>query len=246
MPHNAKVYISLVSAAGLAAMSYAFLHSQRPHDLVRLGIYVLLSLLAAALKLRLPGLTGTMSIGFVLVLLGISELTLPEAMIMACVGVIVQCLWRAKQRPQAVQVVFSMAAVAISVVLAYQCTQLIRSRWHTESVSVLMPVATCLYFVTNSLLVAGVLARIQGASLRTVWERCYLLSFPYYLLGGAVAGLVAASSRELGWELPLLILPVMGLAFMFCRILFVRLAQEPAAATVTESCSLYEVAARRA
>jgi len=31
-----------------------------------------------ALKLRLPGLTGTMSIGFVFDLLGIAELTVPE------------------------------------------------------------------------------------------------------------------------------------------------------------------------
>ena len=232
MPQTAKHYVCLVSGLGILALASAFWGSTWPHDPLRFGTYFLLSLLAATLKLRLPGLTGTMSIGFVLVLLSISELALPETMIMACAGVIVQCLWRAKQRPQAVQVIFSVAAVAISVVPAYQCTHLLRSRWHTASISVPMAVATCLYFAINSLLVAGVLARVQGASLRAVWERCYLLAFPYYLLGGAVAGLVAASSRTMGWELPLLILPVMGLVFVFCRMLFVRLAMEPVTAAV--------------
>lgn len=231
MPKRATTYISLVSAVGAIAIAASLLDPPWPKDPVRFGAYLVLSLVAAAFKLRLPGLTGTMSTGFVLVLLGISELTLPETMLMACAGVVVQCLWRAKQRPLGVQVIFSVSAVAISVALAYHCTHLIKSRWHTDSICVLMALTTCIYFAANSLLVSGVLARIQDELLRTVWERCYLLAFPYYLLGGAVAGLVAASSRELGWELPLLILPVMGLAFMFCRIYFVRLGMEPATGT---------------
>ena len=117
MPNNAKFYISVVSAAGLAAMAYAFLNPRWPHDLVRFCAYFLLASIAATLKLRLPGLTGTMSIGFVFVLLGISELTLPETMLIACAGVAVQCLWRAKSRPAPVQVLFSVSGVAIALVL---------------------------------------------------------------------------------------------------------------------------------
>ena len=165
-----------------------------------------------------------MSIGFVLVLLGISELSLPEAMLMACAGVLVQCLWRAKQRPTAVQVTFSVAAVALSVVITYAATQLLRSRWQTESAAVLMALATCCYFASNSALVAGVLSMVQRKSFRTVWEQCYLMSFPYYLLGGAVAAIVAASSRQIGWQLSLIALPIVGLAFVFYHIYFDHLA----------------------
>lgn len=244
MPPRAKTYVYLVSVAGALAAAAALWEPLRSQDPVRFAAYFLLSLAAAALKLRLPGLTGTMSIGFVLVLLGIAELTLPETMLMACAGVVVQCFWRAKRRPLAVQVVFNLAAVAISVALAYQGTHLLKSRWHADSVSLLMAVGTCVYFTANSLLVSGVLARIEGAPLRTVWERCHLLSFPYYLLGGSVAGLAAAAGRELGWELSLLILPVMALAFVFCRIVFVRLALEPVAAAAVEA-SFHEAPAGR-
>jgi len=223
MPDHAKVYISLVSAAGIAAMAYAFLDPLWSHDIFRLCTYVLLSLVASCLKLRLPGLTGTLSIGFVLVLVAISEFTLPEAMLMACAGVLVQCLWGAKTRPKAVQVLFSMAAVAVSVVLAYWCTGIIRFRLRADSVSIILAVATTVYFVANSLLVSGVLSLVKREPLGVVWQQCYLYAFPYYLLGGAVAGLMAASTREFGWELPLLIFPVMGLVYLFYRFYLARM-----------------------
>jgi len=229
MPDNAKVYISLVSAAGMAAIAFAFLDPPWPTDLFRLCAYFLLSLVAAALKLRLPGLPGTMSIGFVFVLLGISELTLPETMLLACAGVVTQCLWRAKPRPAAVQVLFSVSAVAISLLLAYGGSRFVRTQFNMASVSIVLAVATCLYFLANSLLVSGVLSLVRREPLRTVWQQCYLFAFPYYLLGGAVAGLMAASGHEYGWRPPLLILPVMGLAFLFYRLYLARLAMLPAA-----------------
>lgn len=223
MPKKARTYILFVSALGLIALGSVFWAAALPRDVLRFGMYFLLAQIAAALKLRLPGLTGTMSIGFVFVLLGISELTLLETMLMACCGVLVQCFWRAKQRPTAAQVIFSVAAVAISVMLAFECADLVRETWHTDSVPILMALATCVYFASNSLLVSGVLSRIQGKSLRGIWEQCYLLSLPYYVIGGTVAGLMAAASREVGWQLPLLILPSMALAFLFFRMWFGRM-----------------------
>jgi hypothetical protein len=240
----AKVYISLVSAAGLAAMVYTFLDPSWPHDSFRFCTYFLLSLLAATLKLRLPGLTGTMSIGFVFVLLGISELTLPETMLMASAGVVVQCLWRAKPRPAAVQVLFSVSAVAISLMLAFEGSQFVRTQFQAGPVSIVLAVATCLYFMANSLLVSGVVSLVKREPLRAIWQQCYLFAFPYYLLGGALAGLMAASGRELGWKPPLLILPVMGLVFLFYRFYLARLAMLPAAAVPT--ASLHTVKTRSA
>ncbi|MGC9945260.1 MAG: hypothetical protein ABSF64_02590 [Bryobacteraceae bacterium] len=244
MPNNAKVYISLVSAAGIAAMAYAFLDPPWPHDLFRLGTYLLLSLLAATLKLRLPGLTGTMSMGFVLVLLGISEMALPETMLIACAGVVVQCLWRAKPRPAPVQALFSVCAVAVSLTLAYACSQFVRTQFHAESVSIVLAVATCLYFIANSLLVSGVVSLVKREPLRVVWQQCYLFAFPYYLLGGAIAGLMSASGRELGWKPPLLILPAMGLVFLFYRLYLARLEMLPA--VNTPAASLHTVKTRSA
>lgn len=245
MPTNAKFYISAVSAAGLGAMAYAFLNPPWPHDLVRFCAYFLLASIAATLKLRLPGLTGTMSIGFVFVLLGISELTLPETMLIACAGVAVQCLWRAKSRPAPVQVLFSVSGVAIALVLAYGGARLVRTQFHAESVSIVLAVATCLYFAANSLLVSGVLSLVRRESFRGVWQQCYLFAFPYYVLGGGVAGLMAASGRQFGWKPALLILPVMGMAFMFYRLYLARLTMLSASIPF-KSASLNAVQTRSA
>lgn len=244
MPGNAKLYISLVTAVGIAAMAYAFLTPPWPRNLFQFCAYFLLSLIAASLKLRLPGLTGTMSIGFVFVLLGISELTLPETMLLACAGVLVQCLWRAKARPAPVQVFFSMSAVAISLMLAFQCSQIVRTQFHADSVPIVLALATYLYFLVNSLLVSGVLSLVKREPLRTIWRQCYLFAFPYYLLGGVVAGLMAVYTRELGWKVPLLILPVMVLVFLFYRFYLARLAMLPAAAL--PATSLHTVKTRSA
>jgi hypothetical protein len=244
MPGHAKLYIYLVSAAGIAAMAYAFLGSPWSHDPFRFCTYLLLSLLAATLKLRVPGLTSTLSIGFVFVLLGISEFTPPETMLIACAGVLVQCLWRPKTRPTPVQVLFSVSTVATSLMLAYECSQFVRTQFHPDSVSLAMAVATCFYFAGNSLLVSGVLSLVKREPLRAIWQQCYLFTFPYYLLGGMVAGLMAALSRELGWKPPLLILPVMGLTFLFYRFYLARLDLPPVA--TAPAISLHTAETRRA
>jgi hypothetical protein len=228
MPVSAKVYISIVSAAGIVAMANAFVDPPWSGNLTRFAAYFVLSLLMATLKLRLPGLTGTMSVGFVFVFLGIAQLTLPETMLMACAGVVVQCLWRAQPRPAAIQVLFSISAVAVSLTLAAGGAQLVRTAWHAQPVSIVMAVAVCLYFAANSLLVSGVLSLVKRQPFRAVWQQCYLFAFPYYLLGGAIAGLMTASAREAGWQQSLAILPVMGLIFLFYRIYMARFTMQPA------------------
>jgi hypothetical protein len=101
--------------------------------------------------------------------------------------------------------------------LTYECCTFARARFHAQPVAMVLAVATCVYFVANSLLVSSVLALVRRERLRVIWRQCYRLAFPYYLVGGVVAGLVAASSREFGWKPALLILPVMGFVFWFYR-----------------------------
>jgi hypothetical protein len=230
MPSDAKVYIFLVTAAGIGAMVYAFLNPPWPHDLFQLCTYFVLGLLAATFKLRLPGLTGTMSIGFVVVLLSAFQLTLAESMFIACSGVLVQCLWRPDRRPKPVQVFFSVSAVALSLLLAYECSAVVRTKYHMEPVSIVLAVATCLYFMANSLLFSGVMSLVKREPLRQVWQSCYLFAFPYYLLGGVVTGIMAASGREFGWRPSLLILPVMSLIYLFYRLYLARFEVLPATA----------------
>ena len=51
-----------------------------------------------------------------------------------------------------------------------------------------------------------------------IWERWFLWSFPYYLFGSVVGGMVIASGRSSGWGPALLILPLMILMYSYYHI----------------------------
>ena len=56
--------------------------------------YLLIAILAARLKVRLPGITGTMSVNFLFILLGILELGFAETLALATGAILVQCFYR--------------------------------------------------------------------------------------------------------------------------------------------------------
>ena len=222
MPNNAKIYIGLIVALGFAVLAGCLLFQAEFPDLPRYFSYLLLAVLASTMKVRLPGITGTMSVNFLFILIGIADFTLAETVTMGCLAILVQCLWRTRTRAKLVQVVFNVGALAISIAAAYQVSHFTLALARAESLSTLLVLAACVFFLSNTLLVSGVLCLIEGKPLKNVWQQCYLWSFPYYLVGSAIAGLVTVSSRSIGWEASLLVLPMMYLVYTFYRLYLER------------------------
>src|SRR5204862_4014875 len=110
----ARVYISLIVTAGAAAIARGML-LWAPHDVLRFAFYLCLAVPAASLKVSLPGITGTMSVLFVLLLASIVDLGLPETVIIGITCILIQSFWRAKVRPRPVQLAFSVANIAIAI-----------------------------------------------------------------------------------------------------------------------------------
>src|SRR5436309_2010229 len=87
--------------------------------------------------------------------------------------------------------------------------------------------ASCLlYFLMNTLPVATIIALTEHRSLRKVWTDCYFWSFPYYLVGAAIAGLVSWMNRIIGWETSLLALPAMFVIYRSYRLYLSKLENE--------------------
>jgi hypothetical protein len=225
MPAKARIYIAVIVALGLALLAGCLVFQAQFPDLPRYFSYVLLAMLASALKVRLPGITGTISVNFLFILIGIADFTMAETMTMGCAAIVIQCLWRAG-RPRLVQVVFNVAVLAISIGTAYQVSHFALALARADSLSALLAIAACLFFLSNTLLVSGVLCLIDGQPLKKTWEQCYFWSFPYYLVGSAIAGLVTLSSRAVGWEAALLVLPLMYLVHTFYRLLLERATRQ--------------------
>ena len=229
MPNKAKAYIGVTILVGFALLIGCLMFQAQFPDLARYFSYLLLAVVASTLKVRLPGITGTISVNFLFILIGIADFTFAETLTMGCTAILIQCVWRTKSRPRFAQVFFNVAALALSIGVAYQVSHFVMNLAKAESLSALLVMAACTYFMSNTMLISGVLCLVEGKPLKKVWQQCYLWSFPYYLVGSAIAGLVTVSSRTVGWEVSLLLLPIMYLVFVFYRLYVERFSQDPEA-----------------
>src|SRR5437016_4334111 len=118
MPLRAKAYIGTVSVAGIMICAVALMQWS-PSNLTRVLCFLVVSAIASALKVTLPTITGTMSVNFLFILIGIVELDFPSTLIIGCTGSLIQCLWKSKTRPKPYQVVFNTGAMALSVAVSY-------------------------------------------------------------------------------------------------------------------------------
>jgi len=222
---KAKVYVATVSLAGLAVigMSLCRWHSE---DLYRFCFYLVLSALAAGLKVNLPGIRGTMSVCFLFVFIGIADLNAPETLILGCAGTVVQCLWKSKQRPKPFQVIFSIANTGIAVTLAYSFYHWpVLQRF--DHIGPLLLIATGLaYYILNTVPIAGAIALSDGKRFGETWHNCYFWSFPFYMVGASVAWIISLFTRQMEWRGSIVLLPVVYLIYRSYQLYLARLEDE--------------------
>ena len=225
LPWPARLYAEAVIACGGALLVYALLlsHGGEP---VRFASYLGLAVVAATLKVRLPGLTSTLSVGFVPVLVAVLEFRLGEALLLSALVGVMQCVWKPQQRPTPLQVLFNAACLVLSSGLAHGLC----AGWPTggNSFRVLpLVLATVVLYGSNTVLVTTVLCLVEAQPLRTVWQRCYFWSFPYYLVGAAAAGLLVQTSHRLGGTALLLTMPLLAMVFLSYRLQIQRVQVTP-------------------
>src|SRR5437016_2190400 len=183
---KAKLYIVLTALAGLTALKVG-LNRWQSDDAIRFICYFLISTMASGCQVNLPGVTGTMSVNFLFILIGIVELRLPESMLIALVATLFQSFWKSKTLPMPVQVLFNVSNVAVATMAAYYAYH-ISLPLPGFGLPVLLVPGACVYFVTNTFSVAIVISLTEGKRLGKVWKECYFWSFPYYMAGAAISG----------------------------------------------------------
>ena len=224
MPIRARIYIAATAAAGAAVLATSLLHFQS-HDPLKFVCYLLIAALASTMKVRLPGIEGSMSVHFLFVLLGILELSLAETLVIGCAVALLQTFWKPVRPPKKVQVVFNVSMTSNAICLTYFAYHL-SAGFLKNSTPLLLVVAACAYFLSNTVPVALVIALTEEKSLRGIWAQTYFWSFPYYLAGAAVVGLVSFANRHVGWQSALLVLPVMFWLYRSYHLYLGRLEEE--------------------
>ena len=218
-------FLAIQILLGMSAVSYAFRY-WRSDDPLRFACYLFVALGASVFKVRLPGIEATMSANFLFILVGIMDLSPAETILMGSLGGLIQSLWQSRPRPKPIQLIFNFSNIAISIVAAEfvyhnRYAQAIGLKW-----PLLLAAASTTYFTVNTMSVSGVIALSQRRNPVRVWKECYLWSFPYYLLGALIAGVVSTINHSLGWQVAVLILPVVYWMYRSYRIYLNRLETE--------------------
>ena len=223
----ARTFIGLVLVTGFASILQAS-NEDVTTNLGRFLCYLFLALVSSGLKVTLPGVTGTMSVFFLFILLGVAELNQLQTMILGLGAALVQCFWGAKVRPKVLQILFNLAAIATAIAIAFRAQHSPLTVAFGNSVPVVLILAATSYFMANTLAVACIIALTERRSLHTIWKECYFWSFPYYLLGATLVCLISYINQSMGWQFSLLVLPVCYVIYRSYRLYLGRLETEKA------------------
>ena len=200
---RARLFFCFIVSAGVVVLAYGALHWSAPRPLQALG-YLLVAVLTSRMKVKLPGITGTMSASFLIILLSVVELGFSESLVIGCATTVVQSY--AKDRPQLIRLVFNVCASAFAVGFTnwmYAAGNMVE--FGGKAIPLLA--AACAYFLANTLPVSIIISLTEGKPLRWTWKECYFWAFPYYLLGAGLAGLLSWMHGRINWQTALLVLP---------------------------------------
>ena len=91
-----------------------------------------------------------------------------------------------------------------------------------------MPMAVAGFFLIQTVPVSVMIALTDAGPVRKVWSNIARMTFPYYVLSAGMAFMVMAVRQHVGWQLPVLLLPVMYGTYCSYQTYFSRSVVEPA------------------
>ena len=223
MPHQARIYVASVVALGLVCLSVADWTVRYPY---RFAAYLLICIVASAMKVNLPGILGTMSVNFLFILISILDMSAGQTLIIGCAGALIQCLWKPKNPIRLEQALFSVMNMAIAVFGSYAFYHWEFAQRLSSGTPIALIITAFTYFVLNSSGVAIAVGMSEGRSPVAVWRTCYFWSFPFYLLGASLSWVFKVLMERGHWLSTLLLLPVIYLIYRSYRMYLGRLEDE--------------------
>ena len=243
MATKAKLYIAMIVALAVAILTVAA-SRWNPENLLRFVLFFALAMLASAMKIRLPGFKTTISANFVFILIGIALFSFGEAVLIGLGGALVQSLWKTQTRPKPAQVLFNAACLAVCTAAAFSASHSILAVLGLNSLAAMMVLGACVYVVLNTGLVSLVISLAEERPLKQVWLSCYEWTFPYFLVGAAVAGLASAARQGTNWGVTLLVVPAMYFVYIYYRMHITRAVLEDISNTSQENEAVLVSASR--
>lgn len=212
MNHNTRLaqnFIGLMIVAGIGSTIWAGANSHTLHLSYALAVAALAAV-TSRMKVKLPGINGTMSVNMPFFLIAVVNLSALEAVMIAGISTVVQCWPKRDGKFKPVQMLFNvsmMACAASMASLLWHSSWLGRSAWASEPL--MLASATATFFLGQTAPVAGIITLTEGTALRRIWMSLAQLSFPYYVVSAGVTSMVNVISHHTGWQFALAAFPVM-------------------------------------
>jgi len=149
-----------------------------------------------------------------------------ETVLIGLGGALVQSLWKTQTRPKLVQVLFNAACLTVCTAAAFWTSHNVPALLGLNSMAAMMVLGACVYVALNTGFVSMVISLAEGRPIRELWSSCYEWTFPYFVLGAAVAGLASAAGRGTNLGVALLVVPLMYFVYVYYRMRIMRAVLE--------------------
>ncbi|MDX2152458.1 MAG: diguanylate cyclase [Bryobacteraceae bacterium] len=208
----ARLHILFVVCLGLLILlsGFVFWSSEQP---LRFLAYLIVACLASGLRVSVSTVTGTLSLNFLFILIGLLDLSATETLFLGTSSTLLQFLVSREPGATGARTLFHVCNVAVAI----KGASLVYASQTLMHLDVFIPgrmvLATAALFAMSSFQLAALAAWTEGRSLRETWWERHLWSFVYYLAGAAFAGFFSLLSRAAGWQVALLLLPVVYLLY---------------------------------
>ena len=196
LPIKAKVMIGMVAVASLCALSFGVVRWQT-QAWPQLLLLMAAAALSSRLKVKLPGMTSSMSGNLPVILLGVTQLGLFASLLVAVTAAIAQSYTSGGNKTKPIQFVFNACTLLNASGLAYLAYHSqIGARATAHTMSLVLAAAT--YFVANTAPVASIIGLTEGGNPFALWHKVFLWSFPNYVIGAGLTAIATAFSTFSG------------------------------------------------
>lgn len=231
--NSARLFIALIVLSGFLSLGDAAFKAKSVPS-VRFVAFLVAACLAARLKIKLPGLTGTMSVNLPFILVAAAEMNSAEALAVGFISTFVQCLPKGRKL-NLVQAAFNCSTMVLAVTATRYIFASSSMAFAISSPSLRLGVAAAGYVLANTVPVAIVIGLTEGAGIVRTWWEMLQLSFPYLVASAGIAGVTLTLAHEIGWQVPLAVLPIMAVIFLSYRRYFAATAASEVANLRVES-----------
>jgi len=222
---SARIFVALIVVSGLFLLVEAVLNA---HAIAagRFIAFAILAVVAARLKVKLPGLSGIMSVNLPFILLAAALLGTAEAAMIGFISTFAQSLPSGKQKFNPVQLVFNCCAITLAVSAARMIYTSAEVTSLVSTPPLRLAVAASGFYLVNTVTVAMVISLTEKLNLVRTWAEMFQLSFTYLVASVGLAGLALTVGHEGGWQVPLAMLPVMiGVFYSYRRYFAVTVSE---------------------